>query len=130
MSNTVTLTKQFLEAYNSGDLDRARGMMSDDIEIVQASSLPYGGTWNGRAAFEKYREKLNATWEFVGDPELRIYGTDDDCTFFTGRLKCVARSSGRPWEGEFVAKYDYDGDKLCRCSIYLQDVSKALEAIG
>jgi ketosteroid isomerase-like protein len=129
MSDKAAITTAFLDAFQNGDLDLARSMLTDDVEVTEPASLPYGGTWRGIDGFDQLCMKLGEAWEF-GEFGWQVHGTDGDCTFHTGHLNATSRATGRHCDAPFTEKIEYRGDKICRITIYLADTAAALDALG
>lgn len=58
-------------ATGSGDWAAAERMLSDDLFITEADTLPFGGTYRGRGAL---RELYNKVIPMLGNAEISVKG--------------------------------------------------------
>lgn len=69
MIDTVATVRHFYELARAGDWDKAEALLSDDLVIYEAMSLPFGGEWCGKDAFRRLVEAVMSHWL---DPEVII----------------------------------------------------------
>lgn len=70
MTSPVHVVEAWRDAYARQDWPAAFATMHEDIEILQAPSLPYGGMWRGHQQARELHERVRARWA-----ELPLYAS-------------------------------------------------------
>ena len=103
------------DAFSSGDLEGALGMMSEDIVWHQAQGLPHGGTYHGLAAvraaiFDPLDEQW---WDGFDARPSEIIGMDDHVVVL-GRYTATAKGSGAPLDVPFAHVWRFADGRAVR----------------
>jgi len=89
----LAVVKGFNDALGRGDLPGMIELLDPELEWRAPESLPWGGTFRGRAGFQEFLRKVfeaPADW----DREFREYIVDGD------RVVVLLRLRGKPKQGE------------------------------
>jgi ketosteroid isomerase-like protein len=70
MTQPVQVVEAWRNAYARRDWQAAFATMHEDIEILEAPSLPYGGMWRGHQQARELHERVRAHWA-----ELPLYAS-------------------------------------------------------
>jgi len=71
------IVRSIYEDVGRGDLATALQSIDDEIEVQEADSLPYAGTYHGRAGFEHLIGKVFKAWKNLEFSILEVAGTGD-----------------------------------------------------
>lgn len=74
---SVALLTALYEHAHVGDWDAVETMLSDDLVIHEAESLPFGGEYRGRSALRDLYATVMAYWD---NPSVDIYSIVGDDT--------------------------------------------------
>jgi uncharacterized protein len=61
MTNEL-LVRELYRLVGIGDFNSAMALMSNDIIVIQADSLPFGGIWRGKEGFAEMAGRIIAAW--------------------------------------------------------------------
>src|SRR6478672_6470439 len=61
----VEVVERFEDAFVRGDMDEVLSLVSPDIVVHEAPSLPYPGDHRGHEGFLKLADAFNSVWEIV-----------------------------------------------------------------
>ena len=99
---------------------RESGLLADSAEWWVAGPrdvLPFAGSWRGLEGVAEFDRQLRATMRY-NKVELREYLVSGNqvAAIFLG--EGTARASGKPFRGEIVRLYTFDGGKVVRVRNY------------
>jgi ketosteroid isomerase-like protein len=110
----------------AGDWAAVAEYMSDDLVIVEADSLPYGGAYTGRNALRDLFEKVMAYWE---DPSVEMHGItasqDRGVSILT--LNVTSRQTGRRLALDIAETFRFRDSKLIEIKPYYFDTHLIVE---
>ena len=92
-ASALAVVRNFNEALERGDVPGMIELLDSELEWRAPESLPWGGTFRGRAGFQQFLGKVfeaRADW----DREFREYIVDGD------RVVVLLRLRGKPKHGE------------------------------
>lgn len=69
-------------------------VLSDDFEIVEPDSLPYGGIHRGVAGYVALMQEIGALFELEFEP-LGLHQLDETTVFLRTHVAFTARATGR-----------------------------------
>jgi ketosteroid isomerase-like protein len=122
----VDIVRRSFAAFEDGDLDRLRDLVTDDLIVYRAE--PDGATSNGLDGFLQ----LTAEWTegFTNWTPLPQEFTDAGQRVLV-RVRQSARgeASGVPVADDFWFVFEFRGSRIARMSIYAHE-AEALEAAG
>src|SRR6266545_3652626 len=73
----VEVVQRFEDAFVRGDMDEVLSLVSPDIVVHEAPSLPYPGDHRGHEGFLKLTDAFNSVWEIVSYLDLTFFDADD-----------------------------------------------------
>jgi hypothetical protein len=119
----VDVAKRMVDAYNLRDVDGAFAeLVTPDFEWYPAIARAFhGGVFRGREGVERFAADTSENWA-----ELQIIAEEfrdlGDRVLVLGRMKGRGKGSGAPIDAPFVTIYDFRGDRIWRCRVYLDRV--------
>src|SRR3954452_16418119 len=66
----VEVVQRFEDAFVRGDMDEVLSLVSRDIVVREAPSLPYPGEHRGHDGFLRLTDAFNRVWEIVSDLDI------------------------------------------------------------
>lgn len=94
MNGPVATVRHFYDLVATGDWTAVEAMVDDDFVIHEPDSLPYGGAWRGKDAFQRLFTFVMGFWD---DPQVEWNGLvgDDRHVIALLTFTVTARASGR-----------------------------------
>lgn len=118
----VKVAEAFFACLQSGDVEGAAALVTDDVELVEAGGVPHAGTYRGR---EGFFELLGRMGSLLGGVELTDYTASDAGDFVVGRM--TATFTAKAGDGRIsmpvVELYRIRDGKLAHADIYYKDPS-------
>jgi ketosteroid isomerase-like protein len=115
-TDPVAVVRATYEAFGRGDIAAALAMMAPDVEWVEseAEGIPIRGTYIGpQQVAENVFSNVPRDWqEFSLDPE--DFFADRDTVIVRGRLRAVAKTTGKSMDAPFVHVFTVAGGKIQR----------------
>lgn len=115
-TDPVAVVRATYEAFGRGDIPAALAMMAPDVEWVEseAEGVPIRGTYIGpQQVAENVFSNVPRDWqEFILDPE--DFFADRDTVIVRGRLRAVAKTTGKSMDAPFVHVFTVAGGKIQR----------------
>ncbi|HUD95549.1 nuclear transport factor 2 family protein [Sphingobium sp.] len=123
------MVQRIYQLTGTGQWDAVADMLTDDFVILEADSLPYAGTYEGKSALQDLYTRVFAYWE---DPALE---TGDICVgqdhaIVLVKVTATARSSGQRLEMPLTEVFHVRGDKFCGITPYYFDTASIARATG
>jgi uncharacterized protein len=103
MNKNIELIKQLYDAFAKKDIESILKLLSQDVEWGEPDNPfnPAGGTRKGHSGFLEWLNiGKNAEEILVLEPKRFL--TDDDSVAVIGYMKCLAKSTGKVYESDFV----------------------------
>jgi uncharacterized protein len=73
MTDDVDVVRRLFDAVERRDLDGVLACYAEDVEITEAATLPYGGTYRGRAGALAHSAGFLAAWTpYQGPDEIKL----------------------------------------------------------
>lgn len=111
-----------------GDMPQVLAHLSPDIEVIEADSLPYAGTYRGHEGFRRLGRIIGSTWEFAPGKHFDYVAQDDIVVVLTsGRAR--ARSTGREVDWRLAEVCTLDDGLITGIRPYYWDTHAILEAL-
>jgi len=113
----------------AGKWDEVEAALTDDFEIVEAESLPYGGTYAGKDALQRLYTTVFAFWE---DASLEMHDIVISEQNAVGLLTihATSRHSGERLAMKVAEVFHLRGDKICGITPYYFDAAAVARAAG
>ena len=91
---SVALLTRLYEHAHVGDWDAVETMLSDDLVIHEAESLPFGGEYRGKRALRDLFASVMGYWD---SPSVEIYSIvgDDSYVVALMNFSMTSKASGR-----------------------------------
>jgi uncharacterized protein len=126
MSDEVEMVRRLFAAVEDRDLERLLACYSDDIEIIEASVLPWGGVWRGPAGVAAHAAEFVRTWGALQGPQespldARFFSdcTGTVCAVF--RHRGVDPVSGARFDAPEMGTYQVCGQRVVRSQMFHAD---------
>lgn len=65
--------RQFYERLAQSDMTGALALLTDDVELIQADSLPYGGCYVGASGIQAFFRRFFACWQAFRSEDSRYF---------------------------------------------------------
>jgi ketosteroid isomerase-like protein len=115
--------------FKENDLDGFLRDFDDESELVEASSLPYGGVFRGRAAIKASILKVFGYWStFSYDIESIVYG--DEYVIAYGYFRATSTRTGKKIDMPLSEVWRIRDGKVRMCSPIYSDTHAAIEALS
>ena len=113
----------------SGDHDEAikiqKSLLHDDFEIVEAPSLPYGGTYRGLDGWHELIRKIMKIWSGVRVTPLYTLGEPDGDRFAKMyRLSGASSATGKKFDTTIFELWEFKDGKIHRTRPYYWDTKE------
>jgi ketosteroid isomerase-like protein len=126
MSDEMEVVRRLFAAVEERDFERLLACYSDDIEIVEAEVLPWGGVWRGPEGVAAHAAEFMRTWgalqgphESQLDPRFFSDGTGTVCAVF--RHRGVDPVSGARFDAQEMGIYQVRGQRVVQSQMFHAD---------
>jgi ketosteroid isomerase-like protein len=128
MSESDThVIEQYVDAATEGDLDAIVELTHPDCVISEPDSLPYGGEYTGKAAFQELFADVLETWEvFDFEPSEMVSEGDTTLVIFDVH---VETASGESKQAQAAELYRVEDDLIRRLDVFYDDTAKLVELL-
>ena len=116
----LKVVHDFVAAFDEGRIANAVRLISDDCEILEAASLPYGGVWKGKEGFSALTAEILKTWDFQGGDWDNVSIGKSSVTL-AGTQNMTSRATGRECHLGVVEIYYVRGSKIVALDVFYQD---------
>ena len=126
MTSPADVARRVFAAVEARDLEALLDCYDTDVEIVEAASLPYGGTYTGRDAFlGDLLQQMLAAFELGLEDARTIDGGDA----VVGQMTCVftSRKTGKALRMPYVEVYGFEDGLIRTVDVYPKDTSAMVE---
>lgn len=124
MNEQISIVEEFYKALGEGDRSGAFELLSEDFEMVQAPSLPYGGSYKGKSALADYFKKFGKSWKSTRSEDVHYY-SDKDKVIAHHRF-IGERSDGKKVEMPIVQIYTIIEGKISKAEPFYQDTHQII----
>jgi ketosteroid isomerase-like protein len=116
------VVQQVLDAVAALDADRLAPLIHDDVEVIEPSSLPYGGTYRGKQAFfEELFPALTGPFEMGTEDVVLLEGATAAASRMT--VLFTSRRTGRTIRMPYVEVYEVADAQVRKLEVFPQDVT-------
>ena len=114
-TRNVAVVQSMYAGFRKGDVSGILAVLSDDVEWGEPDNPfnPAAGTRRGHAGFLEWL-RVGKESEEILELELRQFLSDADSVVVLGRTKCLARSTGRTYDTDFVHVITFRDDRIVR----------------
>lgn len=124
----VDLVRRGYEAYAARDFAAVFARLAPDVEIAQTAELPWGGTFRGHAAAQRFFRLLAEYTEAVPMPETFIAAGDDVAV--VGRLRGRVRATQAPIDLPLVHVWTVQANRIVRFAAYVDTAAMVAALAG
>jgi uncharacterized protein len=126
----VDVVRRFEDAFVRGDLDAVLSLLTEDIVVHEATSLPYGGEHRGHDGFLALVDIFTSVWEMTSELDLTFLDTGGARVVVLVAYDVVARATGRPFRLDHVEVYTVRDGRIADLDIYYKDTAAMLVVTG
>jgi hypothetical protein len=123
------MVQRIYQLTGTGQWDAVEAMLTDDFEIVEADSLPFGGVYSGKGALQELYGKVFGFWS---DPALETgdicIGEDNAIVFVT--VTATSQHNGERLKMPLTEVFHLRGDKFSGITPYYFDTAAIARATG
>lgn len=101
----------------------------DSLRVVEAESLPYGGTYQGIEGFRTLMRQVGASWKGSSLQDLQLAG-DGSRVFACFNFSATARSTGRAVSFAVIEVLEVSQGKIVSITPFYWDTHALREALG
>ena len=120
-SSRVAILEKFLELGRSRDMAALKTMITEDLQIQQAPSLPFGGVYIGWAGYLEVTEKLFGKLRKV---HLELIETWDgpQCSLIAHfMLNAISKRTEAEITMPLLEVWEFEGDKVTAITPFYRD---------
>ncbi|MBL4613204.1 MAG: nuclear transport factor 2 family protein [Emcibacter sp.] len=112
-----------------GKWNEVENQLTDDFEIIEADSLPYGGEWKGKDSLQRLFTHVFGFWD---DPSLEIHDitVSEDNAIGLLTIHATSRHNGERMAMKVAEVFHLRGDKICGITPYYFDTAAIAKATG
>ena len=126
----ITATQEIFVQFGAGNIPGILALLDDDIviEFYGPSTIPYAGTYHGKAEAQQFFETVLSSVDINQfDPEEML--AVEDKVFVTGHLNLNAKSTGGVIDSDFVHVITLKNGKWLRFRDFM-NTSEAVNAFS
>ena len=112
-----------------GNTEAFYSIMTDETEFHEAPSLPYAGTYRGRAQVERGINKMFRSWDDFSF-QLLQYGAGGDLVFVHVMISGVGRKTGKSFSMPIVEMWRLKDGKVTEVRPFYFDTTRCVECFG
>lgn len=128
--NHRAFSERFLTAMRASDVATMGLMLHPDFELVEADSLPYGGTFRGLDGWQALIRAVVATFAGFRLTLIDYPGESAQALVVQFALSGRGRHSGTPFETRLLEHWRFRDDRLWRIDPFYFDTHLIVDAIG
>ena len=115
--------------FERGDLDGFLADFNEDSMMIEAESLPYGGTFRGRAAIKAAIERVFGYWrDFAYD--LDAITNSEEYVIAYGRFRATSIKTGKPIDMPLAEVWHIRDGRVVMINPVYSDTKLALDLLG
>jgi ketosteroid isomerase-like protein len=127
-TSNVALIHQFEDLFVTGDMDGVLALLTDDIVVHEAPSVPYPGEHRGKDNFLKLADAFYEIWDIQGPLDLDIVPAGDDRVLSLVRFDVIVKPTGNPLELRLAEIYTIRDGKIAEILVHYWDTAAMVEA--
>jgi uncharacterized protein len=115
MIDNIEIVKQLYSAFSKKDINVILGLLSEDVVWGEPENPfnPAGGTRKGHSGFLEWLN-IGKDAEDILILEPKRFLCDNDSVAIIGYMKCLAKSTGKVYESDFVHLVIIKDCKVCK----------------
>ena len=127
-SNLAVVSRMY-NCMAAGDFPGAVECMDRDVRVIEADSLPYGGTWKGHDGFQRLATKIVATWTPVKVVDEMTFHDAGEFVAMRVHFTAKAASTGREFDARIIELAFVENGKVVEMQPFYADAAAMLEAV-
>ena len=124
----VEVVQRFEDAFVRGDMDEVLSLLTSDVVVHEAPSLPYPGDHRGHDGFLRLADAFNAVWEIVSDLDLTFLDAGEAHVVVLVAFDVMTRSTGVPLRLRLAEVYTVRDGRIADLDVYYRDTAAIVEA--
>lgn len=126
-AKTDAVIRQYIEEASSGNIPGIVELTHPDCVISEPASLPYGGEYTGKEAFQELFQDVLATWE-VFDFEAKTVVTEGNTSLIIFDVH-VENASGESMETQVAEVYQIEDGLISNLNVFYTDTAQVVELL-
>ena len=126
----VEVVERFEDAFVRGDMDEVLSLLTPDVVVHEAPSLPYPGDHRGYDGFLRLADAFNSVWEITGELDLTFLDAGETHVVALVAFDVVTRPTGVPLRLRLVEVYTVRDGRIADLDVYYRDTAAIVEATG
>jgi ketosteroid isomerase-like protein len=126
----VEVVQRFEDAFVRGDMDEVLSLLTHDVVVHEAPSLPYPGDHRGHDGFLRLADAFNAVWEIVSDLDLTFLDAGETRVVVLVAFDVMTRPTGVPLRLRLAEVYTVRDGRIADLDVYYRDTAAIVEATG
>jgi uncharacterized protein len=119
MSAALATVRAFYGHVSAGDVPAALALAGEQVLVQQADSLPFGGSWHGRAGFADMAGRIAAAWPGF-QVEAKAWLADGE-----EHVAVLARMRGRGLDMDLLELWQVRHGRIVSCQPFYFDAGLA-----
>jgi ketosteroid isomerase-like protein len=124
----VALIQRFQDSFVAGEMDDVLSLLTDDIVVHEAPSLPYPGDHRGKDGFLNLANAFLEVWDFRSALDLDIMPAGDDRALALVGFDVMAKPTGQPLRLRTAEIYTIRDGKIADLIVHYWDTAAIVEA--
>jgi uncharacterized protein len=91
--DNLLLAKKLYKHFFAGEIDEFFGMFDENVELLEAASLPYGGVYRGRETVRKLIMTVTTVWNDIS-LDIKTITSGDDYVIAYGQFSATSAKTG------------------------------------
>ena len=120
-ASPVAILEQFLKLGRSRDLAALKAMVTEDLLIKQADSLPFGGVYIGWAGYLDVTEKLFGKMRKVHLELIDTWQANQCSLVAHFMLEAISKSTKEKISMPLLEIWEFEGDKVSAITPFYHD---------
>lgn len=129
-AENVELVRRAYEAFGRGDIGGVMEIFDPGIEIFEADSMPYGGTYRGHEEMGKLFQLLNKFFEGFSVSVEHLFDGGDERVAALVRVQGRSRGTGQAIDMQVVEVWTLRGGKAVSLRPFYWDTAEVARVAG
>lgn len=121
--------ERLYSAIAAGDWETVDSILSPDIIVKEADSLPYGGTYNGHAGFKDLMARLADTWTDLRPIDFN-FSAVGETVLATFTLLATSKATGRELNMPLIEKWTFGNGRVVDGGVFYYDTHEVRKVCG
>jgi ketosteroid isomerase-like protein len=123
----VTVVQNFLNAFATGDVEKALGLLHDEVQVSEPAGLPTGGEYDGKPAFLGFLGKVAALYDVQVSGSRVIDGGDIAVAIIDSTW--TAHATGARLATQYVELYTVEDGLITALNVFPKDTRALYELV-